>query len=448
MEFVTGQKKKNTVEIADILREGMHGNAVKLRGAVHTVRDMRGFSFLVLRNYGGLVQCVADGDSGGAVVLAVRSMKEGTAVEASGVVRAESRAPNGFELHLTGVDILSEPEGDAPLPLPIAKRKLNASLETKLSLRPLSLRNLRERAVFKLQEGIVRGFRDFLFSEHFTEVHTPKIVAGNAEGGANVFQLEYFRKRAFLAQSPQFYKQTLVGVYDRVFEVGPVLCAEKHNTARHLNEYTGLDLEMGYIDSFTEIMETETAMLSYTIGLLFKEYARELAILGIELPSAGKIPSVRFDEAKRLAAEKYSRRIRDPYDLEPEEEALIGRYFKEEYGSDFVFVTHYPSRKRPFYAMDDPADEKFTLSFDLLFRGMEITTGGQRIHDYGMLKNKMKERGMEPDDFAGYLMIFQYGMPPHGGLGIGLERLTMQLLGEGNVRETAMFPRDVNRLTP
>lgn len=448
MEFVTGQTKKDTVEIADILREGMYGNAVKLCGAVHTVRDMGGFSFLVLRNYGGLVQCVADGESGAAVALAVRSVKEGTAVKASGIVRADDRAPNGFELHLTGVDILSEPAGDGPLPLPVAKQRLNTSLEAKLSLRPVSLRNLRERAVFKLQEGIVRGFRDFLFSEHFTEVRTPKIVAGNAEGGANVFKLEYFGKRAFLAQSPQFYKQTMVGVYDRVFEVGPVFRAEKHNTARHLNEYTGLDLEMGYIDSFTEVMGTEAAMLSYTMGLLVREYGRELAVLGIGLPSAEKIPSVRFDEAKRLAAEKYGRSIRDPYDLEPEEEALIGRYFKEEYGSDFVFVTHYPSKKRPFYAMDDPADPKVTLSFDLLFRGLEITTGGQRIHDYGMLKEKMLGRGLAPDDFSDYLMGFRYGMPPHGGLGIGLERLTMQLLGESNVREAAMFPRDVNRLTP
>ncbi|MDE7209965.1 MAG: aspartate--tRNA(Asn) ligase, partial [Lachnospiraceae bacterium] len=349
---------------------------------------------------------------------------------------------------LTAVTVLSEPAKDAMLPLPIAKRKLNTSLEAKLSLRPVSLRNLRERAVFKLQEGIVRGFRDFLFSEHFTEVRTPKIVAGNAEGGANVFKLEYFGQRGFLAQSPQFFKQTMVGVYDRVFEVGPVFRAEKHNTTRHLNEYTGLDFEMGYIDSFTEIMDMEAAMLAYTMELLGREYARELAILSVALPDVSKIPSVRFDEAKRLAAEKYDRKIRNPYDLEPEEEALIGRYFKEEYGSDFVFVTHYPSKKRPFYAMDDPADSKFTLSFDLLFKGMEITTGGQRIHDYDALQRKMVERGMNPADFESYLMIFKYGMPPHGGLGVGLERLTMRLLDEGNVRETAMFPRDVSRLEP
>lgn len=448
MDFVTGIKPKDTVEIGDILRGGMYGSAVKLRGAVHTVRDMSEFSFLVLRKYEGLVQCVADEESGEKVQAVVRALKEGAAVEVSGVVREELRGPNGFEVRLTGITVLSEPARDTMLPLPIAKRKLNTSLETKLSLRPISLRNLRERAIFKIQEGIVRGFRDFLFSEHFTEVRTPKIVAGNAEGGANVFKLEYFGKRAFLAQSPQFYKQTMVGVYDRVFEVGPVFRAEKHNTTRHLNEYTGLDFEMGYIDSFTEIMDMEAAMLAYVMELLKKEYAKELSILQVTLPDATKIPSVRFDEAKVLVSEKYDRKIRNPYDLEPEEEILIGRYFKEEYDSDFVFVTHYPSKKRPFYAMDDPADSKFTLSFDLLFKGMEITTGGQRIHDYDTIVKKMQDRGMEVDDFANYLMIFKHGMPPHGGLGIGLERLTMRLLDESNVRETTMFPRDVSRLEP
>ena len=195
-------------------------------------------------------------------------------------------------------------------------------------------------------------------------------------------------------------------------------------------------------------MAMETGMLQYVMGLLARDYQKELAMLGVVLPDVTRIPAVRFDEAKRLAAEKYGRRIRNPYDLEPEEELLIGRYFKEEYGSDFVFITHYPSKKRPFYAMDDPADPRFTLSFDLLFRGLEVTTGGQRIHDYREILAKMEKRGMDPEDIASYLMIFKYGMPPHGGLGIGLERLTMRLLDEQNVREAALFPRDVTRLEP
>jgi nondiscriminating aspartyl-tRNA synthetase len=205
---------------------------------------------------------------------------------------------------------------------------------------------------------------------------------------------------------------------------------------------------MGYISSFQDVMEMETAMLRYTFELLRNEYADDLKRLGAEAPEIESIPQVRFDEAKRLASEKYGRPIRNPYDLEPEEELNIGRYFKEEYGSDFVFVTHYPSKKRPFYAMDDPTDPRYTLSFDLLYKGMEITTGGQRIHDYDMLLAKMADKGMDPADIPSYLMIFRYGMPPHGGLGIGLERLTMRLLGLENVRYSTLFPRDMSRLEP
>ena len=195
-------------------------------------------------------------------------------------------------------------------------------------------------------------------------------------------------------------------------------------------------------------MAMETGFLQYTMELLKRDYTKELEILAVDLPVIHRIPQVRFDKAKELVAEKYNRKIRNPYDLEPEEEILIGRYFKEEYDSDFVFVTHYPSKKRPFYAMDDPEDGRFTLSFDLLYKGLEITTGGQRIHEYQMILDKMAKRNMDPEDIQDYLMIFKYGMPPHGGLGIGLERLTMKLLDEQNVRETALFPRDVARLNP
>ena len=301
---------------------------------------------------------------------------------------------------------------------------------------------------FKIQEALTKAFRDYLYGQGFTEIHTPKIGARGAEGGANLFKFSYFHKPAVLAQSPQFYKQMMVGVFDRVFETGPVFRAEKHNTKRHLNEYTSLDFEMGYIDSFEEIMAMETGFLQYAMNLLKTEYAKEVQILKLEIPDVSKIPAVRFDVAKELVSQKYNRKIRNPFDLEPEEEALIGQYFKEEYGSDFVFVTHYPSKKRPFYAMDDPEDARFTLSFDLLFKGLEITTGGQRIHDYNMLVQKIEDRGMTQEGMEQYLDTFKHGMPPHGGLGIGLERLTMQLIGEENVRETCLFPRDMNRLEP
>ena len=443
MEFVNGVKEKRVLDIREVLEGEYEGKEIRMNGAVHTIRHMGEVAFVILRKSRGLVQCVYEA---GITDFDIRELKEESAVEVMGVVKAEERAPQGFEIRLKEIRVLSRPA--EPLPLAVSKWKLNTSLETKLSLRPISLRNVRERAKFKIQEGIVRGFRDYLLSRDFTEIRTPKIVARGAEGGSNVFKLEYFNKKAELGQSPQFYKQTMVGVYDRVFEAAPVFRAEKHNTTRHLNEYTSLDFEMGYIDSFRDVMDMETGMLQYVMKLLEQDYKKELDMLGVILPEVGRIPAVRFDQAKELVSRKYDRKIRNPYDLEPEEELLIGRYFKEEYGSDFVFVTHYPSKKRPFYAMDDPADPRFTLSFDLLFRGLEVTTGGQRIHDYREITAKMEKRGMDPEDIASYLMIFKYGMPPHGGLGIGLERLTMRLLDEQNVREASLFPRDVTRLEP
>ena len=443
MEFVNGVKEKRVLDIREVLEGEYEGKEIRMNGAVHTIRHMGEVAFVILRKSRGLVQCVYEA---GITDFDIRELKEESAVEVMGVVKAEERAPQGFEIRLKEIRVLSRPA--EPLPLAVSKWKLNTSLETKLSLRPISLRNVRERAKFKIQEGIVRGFRDYLLSRDFTEIRTPKIVARGAEGGSNVFKLEYFNKKAELGQSPQFYKQTMVGVYDRVFEAAPVFRAEKHNTTRHLNEYTSLDFEMGYIDSFRDVMDMETGMLQYVMKLLEQDYKKELDMLAVTLPEVGRIPAVRFDQAKELVSRKYDRKIRNPYDLEPEEELLIGRYFQEEYVSDFVFVTHYPSKKRPFYAMDDPADPRFTLSFDLLFRGLEVTTGGQRIHDYREITAKMEKRGMDPEDIASYLMIFKYGMPPHGGLGIGLERLTMRLLDEQNVREASLFPRDVTRLEP
>ena len=442
-ELVTGVKKKETLELRELLEAGRIGTEVRVNGAIHTIRDMGTVAFIILRKREGLVQCVYEE---GVSKFNLKDVKEADTVEVSGMLERSEKAPNGIEIRLGELKILSEPA--EPMPLPISKWKLNTSLEAKLNYRPISLRNIRERAKFKVQEGIVRGFREFLSSQGFTEVHTPKIVSKSAEGGANLFRLEYFHRPAILQQSPQFYKQMMVGVFDRVFETAPVFRAEKHNTKRHLNEYTSLDFEMGYISGFEDIMAMETGFLQYTMKLLEREYAKELKILNITLPKTDKIPAVRFDKAKELVAEKYNRKIRNPFDLEPEEETLIGQYFKEEYDADFVFVTHYPSKKRPFYAMDDPNDEKFTLSFDLLFHGLEVTTGGQRIHDYDQLKAKIAARGMEEEGMEQYLDTFKHGMPPHGGLGIGLERLTMQLLGEENVREACLFPRDLNRLEP
>lgn len=442
MEFITGLKQQEEAELEDLLK-AEEGTKIILEGAVHSVRDMGEIAFVILRKREGLIQTVWEE---GKTDMELSEIREGDYIHVTGQIKDEERAPHGKEVRLSTIRHLSHVS--CPLPLPIDKWKLNTSLEAKLDRRSLSLRNIRERARFRIQEGIVRGFRDFLYEQGFTEIHTPKIGAKSAEGGANMFRLSYFHRPAVLQQSPQLYKQMMVGVFDRVFETGPVFRAEKHNTRRHLNEYTSLDFEMGYIHSFLDICAMETGFLQYTMNLLEKEYSKELKLLNVTLPDVEKIPYVRFDEAKRLVSEKYNRKIRNPFDLEPEEEELIGKYFKEEYNADFVFVTHYPSKKRPFYAMDDPEDTRYTLSFDLLYHGLEITTGGQRIHDLSMLEEKIQEKGMTEEGLEQYLDAFRFGMPPHGGLGIGLERLTMQLLGEDNVREACLFPRDMSRLEP
>ena len=439
MKFVVGSPEQQ-ISARMVTSGELDGQQVTVHGAVHALRRLGGIAFLTLRMADGLLQCVCPPE------IEPEGLGEECAVRVTGLVRPEKRAPGGRELAVESVEVLSRPA--APMPVPVAKRKLNLSLDTELSLRPVVLRAQRERAVFRIQAGLCRAFREYLTTQGFTEIHTPKIVHAGAEGGSNIFRLDYFGRKAFLAQSPQFYKQTMVGVFERVFEVAPVFRAEKHSTARHLNEYTSLDFEMGFIDSFADVMAMETGFLQYAMELLRTEYAADGKRLGIAIPNVERIPCVRFDEVKGLAAEKYGYQIRDPYDLEPEEEHAIGRYAKEEWGSDFVFVTHYPSKKRPFYAMDDPADPRYTLSFDLLFRGVEVTTGGQRVHSYAEQVKKMEKRGMHPEEFESYLMIHKHGMPPHGGLGIGLERLTMQLCGLENVRCACLFPRDLSRLEP
>ena len=416
---------------------------VTTHGTIHNVRDMGDFAFVIIRKIGGLMQCVYNMKG----VYGERELlRDENCIKVTGEVRDEQRAVNGFELVIDKLEVLSTPKEE--LPLNISKRKLNIALENEIEIRPAVLRNEQRRSVFKLQEGVVRGFRRYLEDNGFTEIFSPKIIAAGAEGGANIFKLDYFGKKAYLAQSPQTYKQTLIPVYERVFEIAPVFRAEKHDTARHLNEYVSVDFEMGYINSFYDVINMETGMLKYCFKYLKENYDLVLKKLNCELPEFDTIPCVKFRDAKEMVAKKYGRKIKDPYDLEPEEERLIGELFKEDYGSDFVFVTHYPVKKRPFYAMDDPEDPKYTLSFDLLFRGMEITTGGQRIHDYDEQVKKMIFKGLYPEDFESYLMLHKYGVPPHGGLGMGLERLIMKLLDEKNIRATSMFPRDTTRLNP
>ncbi|MBR2160226.1 MAG: aspartate--tRNA(Asn) ligase [Clostridia bacterium] len=442
MDYINGNLEKNYVEYSEFAE---HVNqVVNIHGYIHRIREMSDFKFVIIRTKREEIQCIYSKE--------VSSFEwteeycEQQCVEISGLVVADTTRPGRFELQIHTMKVLSKPFEQ--LPIVINKKQLDVPLDTNLSLRPVSLRNPKERAIFKLQEGLQKGFREYLMKNRFTEIKTPKINFASAEGGANVFKLDYFGKEVFLAQSPQFYKQMMVGVFERVFEIDPVYRAEHHDTSRHLNEYISMDFEMGFINSFYDIMEMETGMLKYTIELLKEEYALELDILKAKLPTIDKIPTIKFMDAKELLMKKYKMKITDFDDFAPEEEATLCKYAEKELGSEFIFVTHYPSSKRPFYAMDDAEDPNYTLSFDLLFRGLEITTGGQRIHDYEKQVEKMVARGMNPEHFESYLTAHKYGLPPHGGLGLGLERLLTKLLGYPNVRSGSLFPRDINRVTP
>ena len=442
--FINGEMKKDTVSYADF--EQYENQIVTIKGIIHNIRMMSDFAFVILRTARETIQCVY-AESFSSYRMG-EDVKEECAAKITGkIVAGETKdGSKRYELQIHDIVLLSHP-ADIP-PVVITKKQVNCDLSTKLDYRPVTLRNPKERAIFKLQEGIQRGFREFLMQQGFTEIHSPKINFAGAEGGTNVFKLDYFGKQVYLAQSPQLYKQAMVAVYEKVFEIAPVFRAEHHDTSRHLNEYISMDLEMGMIDGFEDIMNMETGVLKYIMNLLKTEYKNEVELLHIDVPEITEIPVIKFMDAKEVIMKTFKYKPTDMKDFDPEEEQLLGKYAKKQFNSDFIFVTHYPSKKRPFYTMDDPSDPEYTLSFDLLFRGLEITSGGQRVHDYNEQVAKMEKLGMNPEEFATYLMLHKYGAPPHGGLGLGLERLTMHLLGAKNVREATMFPRDINRVSP
>lgn len=445
MQKIDGRIADSTVNYDNF--KDHENEVVSIDGYIHRIREMTGFSFVIIRTRTDTVQCVYAPEF--SEYRWDEKLCEEAAVRVTGKVvsSADAKGNKRYELQIHGIKILSLPA--APLPIVINKKTLDGVLlNTILDYRPVSLRNPYQRAIFKLQEGIARGFREFLSANGFTEIHSPKINYAGAEGGTNVFKLDYFGKQVYLAQSPQLYKQALVGVYGRVFEIAPVFRAEHHDTSRHLNEYISMDFEMGFIEGFEDVMNMETGALKYIMNLLKTEYSKETELLHADIPEITEIPTIKFADAKQLLIDKMKYKPSDMKDFDPEEENLLGKYAKKEFGSDFLFVTHYPTIKRPFYTMDDPENPEYTLSFDLLFRGLEITSGGQRVHDYNMQVEKMKRMGVNPEAFDTYLMLHKYGAPPHGGLGIGLERLTMHLLGFKNVREATMFPRDINRVTP
>lgn len=441
MIYINSNIESRFTELSDIPHR--IGKEVILCGRIYKIREMSGFAFVVLQTRSTLLQCIYSEEFS---LFPLNSLKENMFVEIRGTVVAEERSTLGLEVRILSFNLLSSPAHEPPVV--INNKEIKCSLNTLLDYRPLTLRNTKERSIFKIQAEICKAIRAFLDKKGFVEIHTPKIVSGSAEGGANVFHLDYFGKNAFLAQSPQFYKQTMVGVFERVYEIAPAFRAEKHDTSRHINEYTSVDIEVGYIENYIELMKIETALLNFTFDHLRENCSDEIKLLGAKLPHIDTIPSISFAEAKETISRIYNRKITDYDDFDPEEEKLLCEIIKKQTGSEFVFVTQYRASKRPFYTMNNKENPFVTDSFDLLFRGLEVTTGGQRIHDYWEQTEKMKTLGMNADDFKSYLMAHEYGLPPHGGMGIGLERLTAKLLGFENVRNATMFPRDINRLQP
>lgn len=405
------------------------GQPVRIAGWVHRRRLLKSVAFLIVRDAGGLSQVVVTAPE---VRAQVEQLTEETAVEVTGEVVANAAAPAGVEVVAPRVRALGPPA--EPLPFDLFRPDLAAALPTQLDHAPLSLRHHTRATALRVAAATVAGFRSTLDGLGFVEVHTPKVVASSTESGANVFALDYFGRPAYLAQSPQFYKQLMVGVFERVYEVGPVFRAEPHDTGRHLAQYTSLDVELGFIDDHRDVMAVVRSVLA---GM-----ASSVASMAtVEVPAS--IPSVHFTEALKIAGAPA-----DEPDLAPAHERAVGEWARREHGSDFVFVTGYPMVKRPFYTHPDPARPSHSNGFDLLFRGVELSTGGQRLHRYDDYVAALAARGESLEPYASYLDAFRYGMPPHGGFAIGLERWVARLLGVGNVREVTAFPRDRHRLTP
>ncbi len=419
---------------------------VCVQGWLHAVRRLGGVNFLVLRDGWGTVQAVTEQEADLAPITQAELQTE-SLIALEGLVVASAQAPGGVELQQLQITVLT-PVREA-LPVLISKREVKAQLPVLLDHAVVTNRHPGRRALFRLSAGVMAAFRGYLNSVGFTEIQTPKVVASATESGANVFAIDYFGRPAYLAQSPQFYKQIMVGVFERVFEVGPVFRAEPHATARHLSEYVSMDLELGFIENHFTVMGVLRNLLDHIFTTLQSQYSAELALVGANLPTVpATIPHLHFSEAKELVYQLHGVDERNEPDLSPQEERWLGAWAQSEHGSDFLFVTGYPMSKRPFYTHPDPARPAYSNSFDLLFRGIELVTGGQRLHRYEDYLAALAARKLSTEPFVGYLEAFRYGMPPHGGLAIGLERLLMQLTGATNLRETTLFPRDLSRLTP
>ena len=423
------------------------GKEITLTGSIQNIRVLAWGGFIILRCNTYMVQCVAAKESVNIEDLAVESVIKITGVLRTATIKDKSIIPHNYEVDIKSIEVISKPYINA-LPVDTTKKELNVALDTKFDLRPLTLRHPKQRAIFKIQSVIFNEFGAYLTKLGFNRICSPKIVFSGAEGGANIFQMDYFKRKAYLNQSPQFYKQMMVGVFGRVFEEAPVFRAEKHDTSRHLNEYISLDFEMMLKTGFEDLIVVESNVLAHIFDVIRETCKYEIELLEINVPIMNKIVTMKFEEVHKIVFQNYNKDFRGEKDLAPEEEQLICDYVKKTYNTEFVFVSHYPMEKRPFYTMEDKNDPGYSMSFDLLFRGLEITTGGQRLNKYEDYVERMTKLDMNIDSFDSFLQTFKYGMPPHGGLGLGLERLTAQICGLANVKEASLFPRDINRLTP
>lgn len=426
------------------------GQEVLIKGWIKTRRNMGKIVFLDMRDRSGVLQVVlvpAELDEASNAILATLRPEfvleiRGIVNERTGNQRNEEMPTGTVEVLAKKMKILAEAE---TLPYDL---DAEMKMDTYLDNLPLNLRVDKQQAVFKVQAVLIQGFRNYLVTQNFTEFQCPKIVAGATEGGANLFKIDYFGNQAYLAQSPQFYKQTMINAFERVFTTGNVYRAEEHDTNRHINEYTSLDFEMGFINDYTDIKDMVEQVVKAMIADVQKNCSAELKLLNAEIPKVeSQFPAMKLKEAQTILEDEFGEKnATKEQDFEPHQEKMIGEYAKKKWNSDFIFITHYPVAKRPMYIMEDSADPGYTKSFDLLFRGMEIVTGGQRIHDYEKLKANMVKFGLNPDDFQYYLQAFKYGMPPEGGMGMGLERVTWRLLGLDSIKQAALFPRDQVRI--
>lgn len=422
------------------------GEQVKVLGWLHSWRTLGGLSFLILRDGWGTLQAVAESEQ---ELLPLQMAGAGleSVIALSGQVVATPQAPGGVELHALSIEIIS-PVSEPPV-VALNRPQLKAQLSTLLDHAVLTSRHPARRAMLRLGAGAMQAFRAMLNARSFTEIQTPKLVATATESGATVFQVDYFGRAAYLAQSPQCYKQIMVGIFERVYEIGPVFRAEEHDTTRHLNEYVSMDLEIGFIENHFVLMQLLRDVLAGITETLQAQYSPELRLLEVHMPTVPEqIPHLHFREAQELIYRLHGVDERHEPDLSPQGERWLGQWATEQYGSDFLYVSGYPLSKRPFYTHPDPAQPGFSNSFDLLFRGLELTTGGQRLHRYADYLAALQKAGLPTEPFEDYLQAFRYGMPPHGGFAIGLERLLMQLTAVPNIRLAATFPRDLSRLTP